>query len=49
MEKFNKETTQDGIGSQGHQTQPHLKGLINVHMLIKFEVDTVLPFTVLQY
>jgi len=41
------ETTQDGIGSQGHQTQPHLKGLIiNVHKLITFEFDTVLSFTV---
>ena len=42
MEKFNKETTQDGIGSQGNQTQPHLKGLItfyNIEENVKMLTD----------
>ena len=27
-------------GNQGHQTRPHIYGLSNVYMFIKFEDDT---------
>ena len=31
-------------GSQGHQTQPHWKGLINVYRCINFEVNITYGF-----
>jgi len=43
-----QETTEDGMdkssGSQGHQTQPHCKGLINVYRCINFEVNITYGF-----